>query len=112
MLDLLRHQCTVGVLEAAARIAKDLAMTVSPQGLRSALDAKNLTPPAQRLGYVLEQSHLEKLASIVEDWLASRRPTLQPLAPSARLGPAARLQSARWALESTIAEEDQLGELA
>lgn len=112
LLDLFRHQSTVGGLEATARIVKDFAKAMSPQGLKSALDALDLTPPAQRLGFVFEQLRLEKFASTVEDWLSKRRPTLQPLEPTAAPRVAARLQSPRWALEFTINEEEQLGELA
>lgn len=112
LLDLLRHQSTVGGLEATARIAKDFAKAMSPQGLKVALEALGLTPPAQRLGYILEQLRLEKFANTVEKWLAKRRPTLQPLEPSTTPRIAARLQSPRWALELTMDEEEQLGELA
>ena len=112
LLDLLRHQSEIGGLEAIVRIAKDFAAAMTASGLTDALDALGLAPPAQRLGFVLERLHQKRLCPPVERWLASRRPTLQPLEPAPPPGDNARTTDPRWAVWFTRRQQEQIEELA
>lgn len=79
LLDLIRHQSSIGGIEAVARIARDLAPSIDLRGLKQSLDAMDQVPAAQRLGYVFDHLGLKKPAQQVEAWLEGRRTLLQPL---------------------------------
>jgi predicted transcriptional regulator of viral defense system len=70
VLDLLRHQETVGGLEAVVKILRDLAPSIKPPELREALDQRST---AQRLGFLLERLGNRKLTKVVAAWLGLRR---------------------------------------
>ena len=79
LLDLIRHQSSIGGIESVARIARDLAPGIELRGLTQSLDALGQVPVAQRLGYVFDRLGLKKLVRPVSVWLESRRTMLQPL---------------------------------
>ena len=79
LLDLMRHQSSIGGIESVARIARDLAPEIESRGLTQSLDALGQVPVAQRLGYVFDRLGLKKLVRPVAAWLESRRTMLQPL---------------------------------
>ena len=98
-------------MEAIARIAKDFAPEMTPTGLADALGALGMSPPAQRLGFVLELLHLNKLAKVVEAWLTPRRLTPQLLEPEGLPSGTPTLTNGRWAIEFTLRHQEQIEEL-
>jgi predicted transcriptional regulator of viral defense system len=75
VLDLL-HLRPCGVARIAM-ILSDLAKSFKKTRLRDALDVTDTTAAAQRLGFLLQNTGNEAMASVVEQWLASRKP--QPI---------------------------------
>lgn len=96
VLDLLRHQETVGGLEAVVRVLRDLAPLIEPAELKSALDALVQRSAAQRLGFLLDLLGNRKLARVVFSWLgASSHKTPQRL--ELGITPSRRLETdSRW----------------
>ncbi len=75
VLDLL-HFRPCGVARTAM-ILSDLSKSFKKTRLFEALDATDETAAAQRLGFLLQNTGNEGMASVVERWLASRKP--QPI---------------------------------
>ena len=72
VLDLLRHQETIGGLEAVVRVMRDLASAIEPTELLAALDALNQRSAAQRLGFLFDRLGKQRLARVVHSWLGDR----------------------------------------
>lgn len=72
VLDLLRHQETVGGLETVVRVLRDFAPSIKSQELRAALDALDQRSTAQRLGFLLDRLAKRQLAEVVSSWLGTR----------------------------------------
>lgn len=109
LLDLVRHQNQVGGIEAIARIARDFAPKMAARGLLEALDAMGQVPCAQRLGFILEQLGLERLAAAVTLWLEGKRKKLQPLSLAGGID-APLVANERWALEYAALDLTQIQE--
>ena len=96
MLDLLRYPGPSGGLNRVATSVAILGQGLRSPELREALDAADDTAAAQRLGFLLEHSGAERLAGIVERWLAGRPRlrvrSLDPAAAGTGHGVAARWQ--------------------
>ena len=112
LLDLIRHQPSIGGIEAVARIARDLAPAIEPRGLTESLEAMGQVPAAQRLGYVLEHLNLKKLAHQVAVWLESQRTTLQSLELQVPADEASLAVDKRWNLRYDPKRLHWFGELA
>lgn len=63
----------------ALLILSDLAATISRRDLVQALETGGTVPAAQRLGILLDRTGRGKLAAVVEEWLADKRPAVVPL---------------------------------
>jgi predicted transcriptional regulator of viral defense system len=90
VLDLLRHQDTIGGLEALVKALRDLAPSIKSPELREALDALDQRSTAQRLGFLLDRLGNRKLARVVSSWLGARshrapQPLELGIVPSRRL---------------------------
>lgn len=72
LLDLMRHQTTVGGLEAIARIARDLSSDIAAGELTEALDALDQIPTAQRLGFLFQHLQRDTLAGEIFGWARGR----------------------------------------
>lgn len=81
LLDLVRHQTSVGGLEAIVRVANDLSVELNAASMTQALNALDQVPAAQRIGFVLDRIGAAKAAKAVARWLSARRPQTQPLEP-------------------------------
>lgn len=110
LLDLIRHQATIGGLEAVARVAKDLAPKMTLTGLHEALSGLDQVPAAQRLGFILEHLGSLRLASGVDKWVRQRRMTVQPLV-TPRADSSAHLLDPKWAVTYTPSELEQVREV-
>jgi predicted transcriptional regulator of viral defense system len=71
VLDLLRHQATVGGLESVVRVLRDFAPSIKPTELRAALDALDQRSTAQRLGFLLDRLDHPALAKVTSAWLGA-----------------------------------------
>lgn len=72
VLDFLRHQETIGGLEAVVRVLRDLAPSIEPPELRAALGGLGQRSTAQRLGFLLDQLGKRRLSRVVSSWLGER----------------------------------------
>jgi AbiEi antitoxin C-terminal domain len=81
LLDLVRHQSTIGGLEAIIRIANDLSKGLDDKDLISSLKALNQASSAQRLGFLFDRMKLRDHARHIAKWLHGRPDfqTPQPL---------------------------------
>lgn len=111
LLDLIRHQSRVGGIEAVARVAKDFAPSLRPEGLLQALDALDQVPAAQRVGFVFETLKLKDQSLVVKNWLTGRHRTSQPLEP-ANAAPLDVLHDSQWGVEHTQHQRNSILELA
>lgn len=96
LLDLIRHQSSIGGIESVVRIARDLAPEIESRGLTQSLDALGQAPVAQRLGYVFDRFGLKKLVRPVSAWLECRRTMLQPLELQVAADEGGLAIDARW----------------
>jgi len=71
VLDLLRHQTTVGGLESVVRVLRDFVPYIKPAELRTALDALDQRSTAQRLGFLLDRLGHPALAKVTSTWLGA-----------------------------------------
>jgi predicted transcriptional regulator of viral defense system len=111
LLDLVRHQASVGGIEAVARITKDFSGTVTKKGLLEALNALGQVLAAQRLGFVFGHLGLSRYAEVVADWLTGKRLSLQRLEPSPSQDAQAALLDERWNIWYTPKQEAIFQEL-
>ncbi|MDI1251116.1 MAG: type IV toxin-antitoxin system AbiEi family antitoxin [Lacunisphaera sp.] len=92
--DLIRYATRIGGIGRAVETLRPLLPLIRGAELRAVLDAENEKATAQRLGYVLEKTGNEKLATVIDGWLPAIRPVL-PLATTAASSPQAPV-TARW----------------
>lgn len=115
LLDLIRHQTAVGGMDAIARIAKDFAPDMSAKCMTEALNALDLVPTAQRLGFVLDHLGAARPANAVAAWLADKRANVQHLAPADTRAPSdAHSEPAlsdRWRIRFTEAQMQNIQEV-
>jgi predicted transcriptional regulator of viral defense system len=111
VLDLIRHQNTVGGLEAVARIAHDLLPKMTSTGVLEAVRALNQVPAVQRFGFVLDQLGSRRLASKVASWLRQQRRNVQPLVSPRDEEATVRTVDADWAVEYTSRQHEILREV-
>ena len=69
-IDLLQH--TVCGIDRTAMALSELAASLDPRRLRTALDAGGDVPTAQRLGYLMDAIGRPREAKAVEAWIAGR----------------------------------------
>jgi hypothetical protein len=81
LLDLIRHQSTIGGLEAILRIARDLSKSLDGKDLIASLQALDQASSAQRLGFIFDRMRLRDHARHIAEWLHGRPDfkTPQPL---------------------------------
>lgn len=111
VLDLIRHQNTVGGLEAVARIAHDLLPKMTSVGVRDAVRALNQVPAVQRFGFVLDQLGGGRLADTVASWLHQQRRSVQPLVTPRDDQATMHLVDGKWAIEYTSNQHELLKEM-
>lgn len=73
LLDLIRHAPTVGGIERANLILRDLGEKLESQDIASSLEAAADIAAAQRFGYLLEHAAYKKHAQRVDRWLSEKR---------------------------------------
>jgi hypothetical protein len=111
LLDLIRHQSTVGGLEAVARIAHDLAPKMTSDSLQQALEALGQVPAAQRCGFILDRLGHTKLAEAADVWLRKQKVNRQRLTPELSEGQALVSEN-HWRIDWTPAQHEILREVA
>ncbi len=78
-LDLVARPQAVGGIARTVDVLQGLAPDLTVEGLRTALNASQETPTAQRLGALLSQLGHSALPDLVADWLGTRRTRRIPL---------------------------------
>lgn len=111
LLDLLRHQSTVGGLEAIVRVAHDFRDKLVPTELVRALDAMGQTSVAQRLGLVFEVLGQSRMSGVVREWLKDRPLTLIPFETGALANEEERQVNRTWAVRYSLPQIEALREL-
>jgi hypothetical protein len=111
LLDLIRHQGTVGGLEPVARIVHDLAPKLTGPSMQAALGALDQVPAAQRLGFLLEKLGHSRQANAIAAWLRARRSSPQPLETSREAEHGAELVAAGWNVVYAPGQEQVLKEI-
>ncbi len=76
-VDLVRFARSSGHWSNVATVVGELAESIDPKRLVSAVATARL-PVSQRLGYILDVLHEERLAGPLAEWLAQRRTTVIP----------------------------------
>jgi hypothetical protein len=111
VLDLIRHQNTVGGLETVARIAHDLLPNMTPAGVLDAVRALNQVPAVQRFGFVLDNLGGGRLADTLARWLHQQRRSPQPLVTPRNDQATMHMVDGKWAIEYTLNQHDLLKEM-
>jgi len=111
LLDLLRHQSTVGGREAVARIAHDFRNQLQAGELTRALDATGQTAVAPRLGFLLQTLGQSEMSLAVQGWLKGRRLTLVPFEIGQVGNDGAPLADRTWAIRYSPEQLEALEEL-
>lgn len=111
VLDLIRHQNTVGGLEAVVRIANDLLPKMTSAGVLDAVRALNQVPAVQRFGFVLDQLGNLRLADTVAKWLHQQRRNVQPLVTPRDDEATMHIVNHKWAIEYTSKQDNVLREI-
>ena len=113
LLDMLRHQASVGGLESIGRVAHDFRDALNATGLRAALKAMGQASVAQRLGLVLEVLGQKEMAQEVEVWLGGRKLSVIPLETGdVGFGVDSRTTHGRWSVSYHSEQIETLQELA
>lgn len=113
LLDMLRHQASVGGLEAIGRVAQDFRGALQASGLRSALEALGQTSVAQRLGLMFEVLGQGEMAREVDAWLRGRKLSVIPLETGGvDWGVDDRATHGRWYVSYSSKQLETLKELA
>ncbi|MBS0342136.1 MAG: hypothetical protein JSS56_16575 [Proteobacteria bacterium] len=110
VLDLIRHQNSVGGLEAVARITCDLFPKMTSAGVLDAVRALGQVPAVQRFGFMLDQLGGARLAGAVGTWLHQRRHNVQPLV-TPRDDETMHMVDGKWAIEYTLIQHELLREI-
>jgi len=112
VLDLIRHQSTVGGIESVARVTCDLLPRMTSAGVLDAVRAQGQVPAAQRLGFILEQLGGQQLAGTVRRWLRQQRRSVQPLVTPRDSDATQRYRgNLDWSIEYTERQFELLQEL-
>lgn len=111
VLDLIRHQNTVGGLEAVVRVTHDLLPKMTSAGVLDAVRALNQVPAVQRFGFVLDQLGGLRLAGTVARWLHQQRRNVQPLVTPRDDGATMHMVDGKWAIEYTSKQDKVLREI-
>lgn len=101
VFDLIRYADRIGGIGRAVETLRPLLSKISPNELRKVLEAEDEVATAQRLGYVLEKLGQPKQATVVDEWLPSRR--WIPLAGNASHAKDPDM-SARWRVHDDTGE--------
>jgi predicted transcriptional regulator of viral defense system len=103
--DLVRYPLSAGSLSNIIMILGELADRLRSRALLRAAQAERDLAIAQRLGYLLDRLHLEKLAGPLARWVEKQAPRLTPLRPSRPITGAPR--DSRWRI--AVNENLQMG---
>ncbi len=113
LLDLMRHQQTVGGLEAISRIARDFRNELSPASLTTALEALDQSAAAQRLGFLLETQGQAEAADALGKWLQNRQCPTVPVEPGEAHSPDnKRTTNRRWRVSYSPVQLEQIEEFS
>jgi predicted transcriptional regulator of viral defense system len=74
VLDVVRFSKAAGQLGNVATVVSELAEKLKPEALLEAAEKQGEIPTVQRLGYLLELSGAEAIASPLAEWLIRQRP--------------------------------------
>jgi len=96
VVDLVRFAKAAGHLDHVAAVIAELASSLKPKRLVTALAVIDDIPNAQRLGYILELARQRNLAKAVHHWIRRRIERYQPLRPDQPI--AGARESRRWHL--------------
>ena len=95
-LDLVRYSNSVGGLDHAATVLKELSERINPQALLKLGRMEPEPSIVQRLGYLLDRVGAHRAAAPLAAWLARRKPVLVALRP--QKNPKPRHKRNRWNL--------------
>jgi hypothetical protein len=71
-LELILREQAVGGIARVRAVLESLSESCTASGLRKALDAANVTPTTQRLGFLLSSLRRSDLAETIKQWLVGR----------------------------------------
>jgi predicted transcriptional regulator of viral defense system len=74
VLDVVRFSKAAGQLGNVVTVVSELAEKLKPEALLKAAEKQDEIPTVQRLGYLLELSGADAIASPLAEWLKRRRP--------------------------------------